>query len=127
MCVGGKKVSKTIVREKIRDFFKGRLSFEEVVEIQEAYKSVYGVLVDRSALAPFYLVRYSIGYSPEEIAEMVGSTTQDVQDVLLFTFSVLGEMLQLDDAMIIRKVDKPLRLAAQDVLNKIYLTFTEVE
>jgi hypothetical protein len=127
MCVGGKKVSKTIVREKIRDFFKDKLSFEEVVEIQEAYKSVYGVLVDRSALAPFYLVRYSIGYSPEEIAEMVGATTQDVQDVLLFTFSVLGEMLQLDDAMVVRKVDKPLRTAAQDVLNKIYLTFTEVE
>jgi hypothetical protein len=127
MCVGGKKVSKTIVREKIRDFFKGKLSFEEVVEIQEAYKSVYGVLVDRSALAPFYLVRYSIGYSPEEIAEMVGATTQDVKDVLLFTFAVLGEMLQLDDAMIVRKVDKPLRLAAQDVLDKIYLTFTEVE
>jgi hypothetical protein len=127
MSVGGKKVSKTLVREKIKDFFKGRLSFEEVIEIQEAYKSVYGVLVDRSALAPFYLVRYSIGYSPEEIAQMVGSTTQDVQEVLLFTFAVLGEVLQLDDAMIVRKLDKPLRIAAQDVLNKIYLTFTEVE
>ncbi len=127
MSVGGKKVSKTLVREKIKDFFKGRLSFEEVIEIQEAYKSVYGVLVDRSALAPFYLVRYSIGYSPEEIAQMVGATTQDVQEVLLFTFAVMGEVLQLDDAMIVRKLDKPLRIAAQDVLDKIYLTFTEVE
>ena len=120
-------MSKTLVREKIKDFFKGRLSFEEVFEIQEAYKSVYGVLVDRSALAPFYLVRYSIGYNPEEIAQMVGATTQDVQEVLLFTFAVLGEVLQLDDAMIVRKLDKPLRIAAQDVLDKIYLTFTEVE
>lgn len=120
-------MSKTIVREKFRDFYKGKLSFEEVVEIQAAYQSVYGLLVERSALAPFYLVRYSIGYSPEEIAEMVGAMTQEVQDTLLYTFAVLGEVLQLDDAMIIRRVDKPLRIAAQDVLTKIYENFVEIE
>lgn len=127
MNVGEKKVSKTIVREKFRDFYKGRLSFEEVVEIQEAYKSVYGILVERNALSPFYLMRYSIGYSPEEIAEMVGSYTQDVQDTLLFTFAILGEVLQIDDALVIRRIDKPLRSAAQDVLTKIYENFVEIE
>lgn len=127
MNVGEKKVSKTIVREKFRDFYKGRLSFEEVVEIQEAYRSVYGILVERNALAPFYLMRYSIGYSPEEIAEMVGSYTKDVQDTLLFMFAILGEVLQIDDALIIRRVDKPLRSAAQDVLTKIYENFVEIE
>lgn len=120
-------MSKTIVREKFRDFYKGKLSFEEVVEIQEAYKSIYGILIEKSALAPFYLVRYSVGYSPEEIADMVGTTTADVTDTLLFTFAVLGEVLQLDDAMVIRRIDKPLRTAAQDVLNKIYQNFVEIE
>lgn len=120
-------MSKTIVREKFRDFFKDKLPFEEVIEIQDAYKSVYGVLIEKDALAPFYLVRYSIGYSPEEIAEMVGSFTQEVQDTLLFTFTVLGEVLQLDDAMIVRRVDKPLRTAAEGVLTKIYENFVEIE
>lgn len=120
-------MSKTIVREKLIDLYKNKLSFEEVIEIQDAYKSIYGILVEKSALAPFYLVRYSTGYTTSEIAEFVGTTPQDVEDVLLFTYSLLGELLQLDDATIVRKVDKPLRRAAGDVLNRIYENFTEIE
>lgn len=39
-------MSKAIVREKFKDFFKGKLSIEEQSEIKDAYAAIYGLLID---------------------------------------------------------------------------------
>jgi hypothetical protein len=120
-------MSKAIVREKFKDFFKGRLPFEEVIEIQEAYKAIYGLMIEYDSLAPVYLVRYSTGYSIEELADMFGSSTESVIKALHHTYVLFGEVLQLDDSMIIRRIQKPLQTAAKSVLYKIYIEFGEIE
>lgn len=120
-------MSKAIVREKLRDYFKEGLSFEERLEVKEALGSLYGVFVDHNAFAPAYLYRYSIGYSCEEIADLYGHTVDEVQRTLHYCYALLGEVLQLDDEMLIRKVQKPLKEVAEDILNRIYTNFTEVE
>lgn len=120
-------MSKAIVREKFKDFFKGRLSIEEEAEIRDAYKSIYGLLIDKNVFSIPYLIKYSQGYSIDEMAEMYGSDTEDIRDSLKYTYAIFGEVLQLDDAMVVRKVDVPLRGAAAKVLNRIYEDFVEIE
>lgn len=120
-------MSKAIVREKLKDFFKGRLPFEEVLEIQEAYKSLYGLIMEYDSLSVVYLLRYSTGYSIEELSEMFGTSAESVIKSLHYTYILFGEVLQLDDNMIIRRVDKPLQKAAKSVLYKIYTEFVEIE
>lgn len=120
-------MSKAIVREKFKDFFKGRLPFEEVIEIQDAYKAIYGMMVEYDSLGPVYLVRYSTGYSIDELATMFGSSTESVTKSLHYTYVLFGEVLQLDDSMIIRRINKPLQRAAKSVLYKIYTEFGEIE
>jgi hypothetical protein len=120
-------MSKAIVREKFKDFFKGKLSLEEETEIRDAYKSIYALLIDKDIFAVPYLIRYSQGYTVEEISEIYGSDIEDIKNSLKYTFVIFGEVLQLDDAMIVRRIDKPLRAAASNVLNRIYEDFVEIE
>lgn len=120
-------MSKAIVREKFKDFFKGKLSLEEETEIRDAYKSVYGLLIDKDVFSIPYLIKYSQGYTVEEMSEIYGSDADEIKDSLKFTYALFGEVLQLDDAMIIRRIDIPLRSAAAKVLNRIYEEFTEIE
>lgn len=120
-------MSKTIVREKLKDYFKEGLSFEERLEVSDALESLYGVFIDQNAFAPAYLYRYSIGYSCAEIAEMYDHTVESVQTSLWYCYSLLGEALQLDDEMLVRKVKHPLKEVAEDILHRIYTNFTEVE
>jgi hypothetical protein len=120
-------MSKAIVREKFKDFFKGRLSIEEETEIRDAYKSIYALLIDKDVFSISYLIKYSQGYSPEEISEIYGSDVEDIKESLKYTYVIFGEVLQLDDEMIVRRLDTPLRRAATKVLQKIYDEFTEIE
>jgi len=123
----GVNMSKAIVREKFKDFFKGKLSVEEETEIRDAYKAVYGLLIEKDIFSISYLIRYSQGYSPEEMSEIYGADVADIKDSLKYTYALFGELLQLDDAMIVRRLDVPLRKAAANVLNKIYEEFVEIE
>jgi hypothetical protein len=120
-------MSKAIVREKFRDFFKGKLSFEERTEIREAFNSLYGIITEYDALAAPYLVKYSEGYLTQEIAQMYGTDESSVKETLLYTFSLFGEVLQLDDEILLKRLDKPLRSVAATIFQKIYREFVEVE
>ena len=120
-------MSKAIVREKFKDFFKGKLSVEEQSEIKDAYAAIYGLLIDYDVFSIPYLVRYSQGYTIPEIAEIYGSTEATIRETLHYTYSLFGEVLQLDDEMIARRVDKPMRTAAANVLHRIYTEFLEIE
>ena len=120
-------MSKAIVREKFKDFFKGRLSIEEETEIREAHKAAYGLLIDKDVFSIPYLIRYSQGYTILEISEIYGSEPADIKDSLKYTYGLFGELLQLDDAMVVRRVDVPHRDAAAKVLNRIYEDFVEIE
>jgi hypothetical protein len=120
-------MSKAIVREKFKDFFKGKLSLEEETEIRDAYKSIYALLIDKDIFSISYLIRYSQGYTIEEISEIYGADSEDIKISLKFTFAIFGEVLQLDDDMIVRRIDKPLRVAAANVLKRIYEEFVEIE
>lgn len=120
-------MSKAIVREKFKDFFKGKLSIEEEAEIRDAYKSIYGLLIDKDVFAVPYLIKYSQGYTVDEMSEMYGSDPDEIKDSLKYTYAIFGELLQLDDAMVVRRVDAPLRGAAAKVLNRIYEDFVEIE
>jgi hypothetical protein len=123
----GVHMSKAIVREKFKDFFKGKLSLEEETEIRDAYKSIYALLIDKDIFSISYLIRYSQGYTIEEISEIYGADSEDIKISLKFTFAIFGEVLQLDDDMIVRRIDKPLRVAAANVLKRIYEEFVEIE
>jgi hypothetical protein len=120
-------MSKAIVREKFKDFFKEKLSLEEEAEIRDAYKSVYGLLIDKDVFSIPYLVRYSKGYTVGEISEIYGAEVEDIKSSLKYTYALFGEVLQLDDAMIVRRIEVPLRAAAAKVLNRIYEDFVEIE
>ncbi len=120
-------MSKAIVREKFKDFFKGRLSLEEETEIRDAHQAIYGLLIDKDVFSIPYLIKYSQGYTVEELSEIYGSEVEDIKDSLKYTYALFGEVLQLDDAMIIRRIDVPLRVAAAKVLNRIYEDFVEIE
>jgi hypothetical protein len=120
-------MSKAIVREKFKDFFKGKLPVEEETEIRDAYKAVYGLLMDEDVFSVPYLIKYSQGYSIEEISEIYGTSTSEIKNTLRFTYIIFGEVLQLDDSMIVRKVDPPLRKAAGKVLDRIFEEFMEIE
>lgn len=123
----GVKMSKAIVREKFKDFFKGKLSVEEEAEIRDAYKSIYGLLIDKDVFAVPYLIKYSQGYTVDEMSEIYGSDPGEIKDSLKYTYAIFGELLQLDDAMVVRRVDAPLRGAAARVLTRIYEDFVEIE
>jgi hypothetical protein len=125
--VGVKVMSKTIVREKLRDYYKEGLSFEERLEVKDALDSLYGVFIEYDAFANVYLYRYSIGYTCEELADTYGQTVEDIRNTLRYCFALLGEVLQLDDEMIVRRVHKPLKETAANILHRIYNEFTEVE
>jgi hypothetical protein len=120
-------MSKAIVREKFKDFFKEKLSLEEEAEIRDAYKSIYSLLIDKDVFSVSYLVRHSQGYSIDEISEIYGADVEDIKDSLKYTYGIFGEVLQLDDAMIVRRIDVPLREAAAKVLKRIYEDFVEIE
>lgn len=125
--VGVIPMSKTIVREKFRDFFKGRLSFEEELEIKDAYSSLYAILIDADVFTPAYLTRFSQGFTIEELSEIYGAPIEDIKNSLGYAYELFGEVLQLDDSMIVRRVDKELRPSASRVLSKIYSEFLEIE
>lgn len=120
-------MSKLVVREKLRDFFKNRLNFEEALEIKDAYESLYGLLVDLHPFAPAILTRYSEGYSIEELKEIYGLTSEETIEILHACFSLLGEVLQLDDALIVRRVQKPLQESARNLLFRMYKELTEID
>lgn len=125
--VGVMKMSKTIVREKLRDYYKDSLSFEEVLEVKDALRSLYGIFIEYDVFAPAYLYRYSIGYSCEELSQIYDQPVENVRKSLRYCYALLGEVLQLDDEMLIRRVSKPLKETAADILRRIYDDFTEVE
>jgi len=120
-------MSKLVVREKLRDFYKNRLSFEEELEIKDAYESLYGLLVDVNLLAPAILTRYSEGYSIEELSTMYGVDQEEIIQTLHTCFALIGEVLQLDDALIVRRVQKPLQDSAKSLLSKMYKELTEID
>lgn len=123
----GVNMSKAIVREKFKDFFKGRLSIEEQAEIKDAYSALYGILVDYDVFSISYLIKYSQGYTIPELCEMYGTTEADIQKTLKYTYALFGELLSLDDEMLLRRVEKPVRVAATAVLERIYSEFLEIE
>lgn len=125
--IGAGIMSKAIVREKFRDFFKGRLSFEEQTEIRDAFKSLYGIITEYDALAAPYLVKYSEGFLIGEIAELYGTDPESVKTTLLYSFALFGEVLQLDDDMLVRRLDKPLQAVAATIFQRIYREFVEIE
>lgn len=120
-------MSKLVVREKLRDFCKNRLSFEEALEIKDAYESLYGLLLDCHLFAPAILTRYSEGYSIEELSTMYGLEQEEIITILHTCFSLIGEVLQLDDALIVRRVQKPLQDSAKNLLSKMYKELTEID
>lgn len=125
--VGVVSMSKTIVREKLRDFFKGKLSFEEQLEIKDAYSSLYALFIDKDVFIPAYLTRFSQGFSLDELSEIYGASTDDIRESLRYAYDLLGEVLQLDDEMVVRRIDQELRGSASRVLTRIYFGFVEIE
>jgi hypothetical protein len=120
-------MSKLVVREKLRDFYKNRLSFEEELEIKDAYESLYGILLDVHPFAPPILTRYSEGYYLDELSEMYGLTQEEVIGILHSCFALIGEVLQLDDAVIVRRVQKSLQDSARTLFSRMYKELTEIE
>jgi hypothetical protein len=122
----GEKMSKLIVREKLRDYFKHRVTAEEAVEIKDALKSMYGFIIDIHPFAMAFIVRYSHGYTVDEISEMFGIERAEVVRVMQVAYAILGDVLELDDASVVRKAPLILRQTAADILAKIYEEFREL-
>lgn len=123
----GVAMSKLIVREKLRDLYKNRLTTEEMLEIKDAYSSLYGLFIEHHPFAPIFITKYAEGYSIEELSESYDTSTTEIMETLRYCYSLFGEVLQLDDASVVRKIDKALRPTAQSLLSKMYVEFQEVE
>jgi len=119
-------MSKLIVREKLRDYFKHKVSAEEAVEIKDALKSMYGLILDVHPFAMAFIIRYSSGYTVDEISQAFGIDRPEVIRIMHTAYAILGDVLELDDASVVRKAPPILRQTAADILTKIYEEFREL-
>lgn len=124
--VAGVQMSKLIVREKLRDLYKSVLSVEETLEIKEAISALYPVLLERELFLPPMLDRYCQGYTISDLAERYTFSEEVVAGHLRFAYELLGDLLQLDDAIVVRKVEQPLRETAATILQNIYIEGREL-
>lgn len=119
-------MSKLIVREKLRDLFKNMVSAEEALEIKDALDSLYGLFLTRNPFLTPMLIRYAEGFTVDELAIKFDMPREEVGDHLRYAYALLGELLSLDDAIVIRRVDPLQREVAATILNSIYIEDKEL-
>lgn len=122
----GEKMSKLIVREKLRDLFKNMLSVEESLEVKEAISDLYGVFLDKDPFLAPMLIRHAEGYSVEEISEHYAVSREQTQSMLEYAYGLLGDLLMLDDAIVLRRIPQGQKEAAAKILDLLYREGTEL-